>query len=174
VRPVARAVGLSAITFGVLLFFVPWYIRRLDPILAASLTTITTLAGALLFLGGALLWGVGMYYLIHRGGATPVPAGSRDPPHRMVVAGPYAYIQHPLLLGLVSMAFGEACWLQSISLCVYAALLAVGFHLYVLYVEEPELERSFGDDYRAYRAAVPRWLPFLSPPARREPTENAV
>jgi protein-S-isoprenylcysteine O-methyltransferase Ste14 len=26
-------------------------------------------------------------------------------------------------------------------------------------VEEPGLERRFGDEYRAYRRGVPRWIP---------------
>jgi protein-S-isoprenylcysteine O-methyltransferase Ste14 len=30
-------------------------------------------------------------------------------------------------------------------------------------VEEPGLERRFGDSYRAYKANVPRWIPRLTP-----------
>ena len=41
----------------------------------------------------------------------------------------------------------------------YAALLAVGYHLFVTYYEEPTLGRLFGEAYAHYRATVPRWLP---------------
>jgi protein-S-isoprenylcysteine O-methyltransferase Ste14 len=33
------------------------------------------------------------------------------------------------------------------------------FHLVVIGYEELVLERQFGDDYRAYRKRVPRWIP---------------
>jgi len=32
----------------------------------------------------------------------------------------------------------------------------------VLY-EEPKLVKLFGDEYAAYRAAVPRWIPRVTP-----------
>ncbi len=31
------------------------------------------------------------------------------------------------------------------------------FHLFVVLYEEPTLESSFGESYRVYRRAVPRW-----------------
>lgn len=45
----------------------------------------------------------------------------------------------------------------------YAALLAIGFHLRVIYHEEPWLLRQFGDEWVGYSASVRRWLPRLSP-----------
>ena len=32
-------------------------------------------------------------------------------------------------------------------------------HLVVVYVEEPKLERRFGQSYRAYMSQVNRWIP---------------
>jgi protein-S-isoprenylcysteine O-methyltransferase Ste14 len=130
---------------------------QLDATIGESLDPILTYAGALLFMAGALLAFSGAYYLVRRGEGTPLPL---DPPHRMVVAGPYAYIQHPIMLGVITMAVGEALWVHSPSLGMYALLLTVLINLYVVYIEEPNLEKRFGEDYRAYRAATPRWLPF--------------
>jgi protein-S-isoprenylcysteine O-methyltransferase Ste14 len=39
--------------------------------------------------------------------------------------------------------------------------VSVGAHLLVLYVEEPELRRRFGECYEAYCREVPRWRPTL-------------
>jgi protein-S-isoprenylcysteine O-methyltransferase Ste14 len=39
--------------------------------------------------------------------------------------------------------------------------------LFVLMYEEPSLERRFGESYRAYRRATPRWIP-------RRPSANSV
>ena len=52
------------------------------------------------------------------------------------------------------------CLIKGLHLGVYALLLTVLANLYVIYIEEPGLEKRFGEDYRAYRAATPRWLPF--------------
>lgn len=38
-------------------------------------------------------------------------------------------------------------------------------HVFVVLVEEPDLERRFGDRYQQYKARVNRWLP--SSPSRR-------
>jgi protein-S-isoprenylcysteine O-methyltransferase Ste14 len=40
-------------------------------------------------------------------------------------------------------------------------------HLFVVFYEEPALERQFGDAYERYRARVPRWVPKL----RRSPAQ---
>jgi protein-S-isoprenylcysteine O-methyltransferase Ste14 len=155
--PGLRTTLYAIFVLGVLLGYLPWQALRFDTVVGESLDTILTYTGALLCVTGALLSFSGAYYLVRRGEGTPLPL---DPPHRMVVAGPYAYTQHPIMLGVLIVAFGEALWLHSPSLGVYALLLTVLINLYVVYIEEPGLEKRFGEDYRAYRAAIPRWLPF--------------
>jgi protein-S-isoprenylcysteine O-methyltransferase Ste14 len=113
----------------------------------------------LLFVLGFVLSFSGVYYLIRRGGGTPLLYRATE---RLVVAGPYTYLQHPIFLGLLVMLFGEALWLHSPSIGIYAVVLAILSHWYVVSVEEPQLVQRFGADYRAYRRAVPRWLPQLS------------
>ena len=38
------------------------------------------------------------------------------------------------------------------------ALFWVLSHVYLVWLEEPQLEETFGKDYRAYRARTPRYL----------------
>ena len=38
-------------------------------------------------------------------------------------------------------------------------LFFIGNTIYFPLVEEPELERRFGESYRQYKASVPRWIP---------------
>jgi protein-S-isoprenylcysteine O-methyltransferase Ste14 len=55
--------------------------------------------------------------------------------------------------------WGEAVYFASLGVIVYAAFFTLLGHVNVLYVEEPELRRRFGDDYAAYCRRVPRWFP---------------
>jgi protein-S-isoprenylcysteine O-methyltransferase Ste14 len=158
--PGLRTALYALFVLGVLLGYLPWQLLRLDAALGESLDILLTYVGVLLFLLGAALLFSGTYYLILRGEGTPLPFDSTK---RLVVAGPYAHVQHPIVLGLFMMAFAEALWFHSPSVGMYAVLLVVVVNLYLTYIEEPGLESRFGDDYRAYRAAVPRWLPLRRP-----------
>ena len=55
------------------------------------------------------------------------------------------------------LILGEAWLFGSMSLLKYALLVFVLFHLFVVLYEEPALTSRFGESYRAYRRAVPRW-----------------
>ena len=54
---------------------------------------------------------------------------------------------------------GEAWLSRSASVLLYAGGLAAAFHLLVIGYEEPRLRARFGEQYEAYRRAVPRWIP---------------
>src|SRR5262245_52628590 len=97
---------------------------------------------------------------IRRGQGTPAPY---DPPRKLVVAGPYRYVRNPQYIGVVLVVMGQAIVAGSLFLLGYAALLAVGYHQFVLNYEEPTLTRLFGEEYKRYCLSVSRWLPRLSP-----------
>ena len=115
-----------------------------------------TVGGALLGLGGAALLFSAVSYLIRRGDGTPL---SFVPPKRMVVSGPYAHIQHPMLLGVFCLGLGAAAWFRSPGLGLASTAFALVAHLFVVLREEPVLKKRFGEDYEAYQAATPRWFP---------------
>lgn len=93
---------------------------------------------------------------VRRGHGTPAPY---DPPRRLVIAGLYSHVRNPQYVGVVLVALGEAFSFGSFILLGYAGLLAVSYHLFVRFYEEPTLKRVFGEDYVRYTKAVPRWLP---------------
>ena len=93
---------------------------------------------------------------VRRGRGTPAPY---DPPRELVVAGLYRYVRNPQYVGVVLVVVGEAVLSGRVVLFGYAALMAIGYHLFVRYYEEPTLGRVFGEAYARYREAVPRWLP---------------
>jgi protein-S-isoprenylcysteine O-methyltransferase Ste14 len=53
--------------------------------------------------------------------------------------------------------------IQLLGLLLYAALGWLVSHLFVVIYEEPTLRRTFGDEYDAFCANVPRWIPRLRP-----------
>jgi protein-S-isoprenylcysteine O-methyltransferase Ste14 len=91
-----------------------------------------------------------------RGRGTPAPY---DPPRQLVVVGLYKYVRNPQYIGVILVAVSEAVLPGRILLFGYTVFLAVGYHLFVRFYEEPTLRRKFGEAYVHYCAAVSRWLP---------------
>lgn len=91
-----------------------------------------------------------------RAGETLSPVAE---PGDLVTAGPLAWTRNPMYLGVVATVAGIAVLAESPVAGTYTGLLALVYHGIVVAVEEPKLEDSFGDAYRDYRDAVPRWLP---------------
>lgn len=127
--------------------------------LPVGLAASTILLGlTLVGLGVALVvWTVGLF--VAEGEGTLAPW---DPTSKLVVRGPYRYVRHPMIGGVLAILLGEALLLGSTPLLGwFAAVLAVNA-VYLPLVEEPGLVRRFGEDYEAYRADVPRFVPRLS------------
>ena len=59
----------------------------------------------------------------------------------------------------IAIVLGSGILFPSWFLFVWAAVLLVAFHLFVISYEEPTLYRLFGDDYETYRRSVGRWIP---------------
>ena len=78
--------------------------------------------------------------------------------HRLITAGPYARIRHPMYTAIIG-------WMASLGLVagswaplVFAALAAMNFMLRIPPEERMMLQR-FGDEYRAYMKRTGRLLP---------------
>jgi protein-S-isoprenylcysteine O-methyltransferase Ste14 len=78
---------------------------------------------------------------------------------RLVTTGPYAYVRNPLYVGNLGIAVGLAIWIGSTAGVALLALALALHYARVVRAEEHGLEGDFGDRYRAYRDATPRWLP---------------
>ena len=92
------------------------------------------------------------------GRGTPAPMA---PPQRLVVVGFYRYVRNPMYLGFAAgwiglwVVFGH----PDLALIAVVAAIALGVHLFVLFYEEPTLDKKFGADYDEYRRNVRRWWP---------------
>jgi protein-S-isoprenylcysteine O-methyltransferase Ste14 len=101
---------------------------------------------------GIYAWCVWDFATFGRG--TPAPI---DAPKKLVVRGLYAYTRNPIYVGVLTGILGWALLFWAKELVLYALAVGIFFHLLVLLHEEPALESQFGESYRAYRRAVPRW-----------------
>ena len=102
---------------------------------------------------GLLLWCVRDFYVAGRGTLAPWA-----PPKHLVTVGLYRVSRNPMYVAVVLVLIGWAVAFRSRGLAVYAAGVAVAFHVRVLTYEEPWLARTFGAEWMAYRARVPRWF----------------
>lgn len=110
---------------------------------------------ALIAAGFALwLWTVRLFARVGEGTLAPW-----DPTRRLVARGPYRHLRNPMITAVLAVLAGEAALFGSVPLLIWCAAFFVLNHAFFLVYEEPGLERRFGDEYRAYKREVPRWLP---------------
>jgi protein-S-isoprenylcysteine O-methyltransferase Ste14 len=76
----------------------------------------------------------------------------------LVTGSVYRFTRNPMYLGFVFILLGWGAFLSNAA----TLLVLAGFIFYLtrfqIVPEERALERAFADDFRAYRAAVRRWL----------------
>jgi len=114
------------------------------------------IAGALIFLAGFFLfaWCVSLFAV--RGKGTLAPW---DPPKKFVAIGPYLHTRNPMITGVLAMIIGQAVFHRSLNVALWALAFFVINQVTFLMIEEPGLERRFGQDYMRYKQQVPRWIP---------------
>ena len=146
----ARAVLAFLLLPGMVACVVPAFLlrpagpsRAFHPIAVAPLTV-----GSIL-----LLWCVRDFYVSGKGTLAPW-----SPPQRLVVIGLYRWTRNPMYVAVTVILLGWAVAYRSTTLLTYALIVAVFFHLRVVFGEEPWLARRYGDEWRHYRDHVPRWL----------------
>jgi protein-S-isoprenylcysteine O-methyltransferase Ste14 len=101
----------------------------------------------------ALLWCVRDFYV--RGKGTLAPW---SPPKDLVVVGLYRYTRNPMYVAVALILLGWAVSFGAAALYVYAAMVAIAFHLRVVLGEEPWLARTHGAVWDDYARRVPRWF----------------
>ena len=90
------------------------------------------------------------------GDGTPAPW---NPPKKLVIRGPYRHVRNPMITGVLLILLAEAFLFQSLPLAAWMVFFFVGNAIYFPLVEAKGLEERFGEDYRVYKANVPRWIP---------------
>ncbi len=167
-RPRGRATGLAGkalrgpvyLLIGIPFFAVAALLWRPLPLaLSPSLQALALALGALLYFPGLglALWGrlaLGEMYNVSMAVGVQLHAG-----HRLVAAGPYAIVRHPIYSGIIMAAWGGLLLYRTWT-CVFAAFVFLGLFVRARR-EEQALAGEFGPEWDAYCRRVPGWLPRL-------------
>lgn len=146
----ARALIAFLAMPGMVAFAIPatwlWHTSRLDLVHPVGLAALVP--GAI-----ALLWCVRDFYVSGKGTLAPWA-----PPERLVVVGLYRFSRNPMYVAVVLVLLGWSVSFASRSLLAYTAVVAIAFHLRVVFGEEPWLARTHGGEWQQYASQVPRWF----------------
>ena len=111
-------------------------------------------AGAVLAALGLAIFGWAVLTM-RAAGESPEP---NEPTRRIVDGGPYRFSRNPIYVGMTLVAAGVALLVNSgWGLALLVPALAM-MHYGVITREERYLDARLGDDYRAYRRRVRRWV----------------
>ena len=138
---------------GVMAGVVPWLLTDWD---SREPPVVVVVVGAALIVVGAgvLLHAFARFVVEGRG--TPAPIA---PTERLVVGGLYRHVRNPMYLAVSATIVGQALVLGRWGLVVYAAAFLAVVAAFVRVYEEPTLSARHGEEYAAYRRAVPGWWP---------------
>jgi protein-S-isoprenylcysteine O-methyltransferase Ste14 len=170
VKRIPRAAGLLGLTLGLVALnvVVPRELSRLgDHAGRPAPAPPARGAGLLLVAAGATLtgWAVATHYQAAPRGwameAAPTPG-------YLLRGGPYRWSRNPMYAGEVTVWAGWALFYASPAVWAGLAVVSAAFGTLVPWEERWLLER-FGEDYRAYLADVPRWVPRALKPPRDPP-----
>lgn len=138
------------------------------PLLVAALALARPSPGTLV--AGLALAVVGeairMASVAHIGARSRTRGGGVGP---LITRGPFAHCRNPLYLGNLLMAAGLALGTGVPALPGLTVVLVGAQYRAIVAWEERQLEAAHGDAYRAYCAAVPRFLPRRARPSNGVP-----
>jgi protein-S-isoprenylcysteine O-methyltransferase Ste14 len=157
----------NAIREDLLYFFLPWLLvlvagmgvivwdmaRQQESLFVFS---VQNFVGAALFVIGFTILLVAQITLRHSYSSTLVIRED----HQLITHGVYRFIRHPIYLGNILVFIGIALYASSLyGLLVMSALIPV--FLNRIRMEERLLTEEFGDEYRTYKEATSKLIPFV-------------
>lgn len=163
VKLLRHLLAIAILPFTVTVLVPVWIAQRYAVALAlgqSAWQVVLQLVGVAFLAVGLLLFLASLRRFATEGEGTLAPW---DPPRALVLRGPYRFVRNPMISGVIFVLFGEALALLSLPHGVWATTFLVLNLIFIPLIEEPQLERRFGDAYREYRRHVRRFLPRLRP-----------
>ncbi len=113
----------------------------------------------LIFIGIILIGSV--FYLFDiLGEGTPVPKQltTKFITKKLVVRGAFKYTRNPFSIGMFLIFMGIGFYHQSYVIILFTIIMIIPVHLFIVHIEERDMEKRFGKAYLEYKNRVPRWL----------------
>ena len=164
IPPLVRSVAYYFAFLGFILVLLPWLAHVAGRALLPWHVEIGwgRVAGWVVFAAFYVAYTASSFVLVRRGRGTYVEF---DPPTEFVATGPFRWCRNPIAACVLGMVLGIALASSSTGILVLFLIALPLAHAQVVVLEEPLLERRFGQTYRDYCRRVPRWIPRL--PRRR-------
>ena len=149
---------IAILFFGAIYYAAPLGLSRTSPRhfwIAGHPGRFNELGLVVVIAGAALLLWVQLQHI------RSAPAGWKygnplEGPGYVLESGPYRYCRHPMHLASIAIWMGWALFYGSSAVIGAATLLALAIVVMVP-TEERGIEKKLGDEYRQYKARVPRW-----------------
>ncbi|MCT9872114.1 methyltransferase family protein [Paenarthrobacter aurescens] len=155
---VGATLGQMALFWGFFLGLLPFALVWLEQRWTVSLPfhPMTVPAGVVVLLLASALGVASAVTMSSRGSGTPLPSAM---PNRLVIAGPYRWVRNPMAVAGIAQGVAVGLILGSWLVIAYAVIGSLLWNYAVRPLEEADLERRFGAEFRHYRDAVRCWVP---------------
>lgn len=115
---------------------------------------IASILGVVLFGSGIVV----MRWFFRTMRRNDAPVAYRASESKLVTDGPFRYTRNPMYLAIVLFHAGLACLVNALGFALVLPLHILVMQYGVIKHEERHLERVFGEEYRAYKIRVRRWI----------------
>jgi protein-S-isoprenylcysteine O-methyltransferase Ste14 len=141
---------------GVVAGLMPWLITDWRPLPPGDGAGALRWTGLILIVAGLAVVLEAFTRFAWKGLGTPAPVA---PTRTLVVSGFYRIVRNPMYVAVTAMIFGQAVLFASWGVALYGVVVAAALLAFVQLYEEPTLSQAYGEEYAAYCAATPRWIP---------------
>ena len=155
-KPALGSLAFLVIAPGVVAGLIPWLITQWSPLPPSEGSGALRWAGLILVGAGLVIVVEAFARFAWEGLGTPAPVA---PTRTLVVSGFYHYVRNPMYVAVTALIFGQAVLFASWGVAFYGVLIVAAFDTFVRLYEEPTLRATYGEQYAAYCAATPRWIP---------------
>lgn len=136
-------------------FFLSILIQNLFPFETQSLRTgAASVVGWALIAAGVLVDFPALWRFI----MTKNTVVTIKPAHSLQTGGIYAFTRNPMYLGLLLVYTGLGVLKGNWWTLILVPFLVLVIQLYIIKKEEDYLQRRFGEEYKAYKKRVRRWI----------------
>src|SRR5437660_12139775 len=125
---------------GMIAGLVPWWISKWTRASAFPNNPVLDILALVVIAGGLVLLLDSFVRFALQCVGTPAPV---FPTRHLVVTGLYRYVRNPIYLAVTALVLGQGLLFANTTLFLYGTALWIGFHVFVVFYEEPKLRATF-------------------------------